>query len=96
MADFLQRDLEREKLKSMKIENAFVEAKETQLKDSEKERANTSAELMRLKNEISLIQEQATKNSNDAEEAVRVQEAAKLTAQMEVTQLRETIVSLRS
>ena len=55
MADFLQRDLEREKLKCMKIEDAFVKAKESSMKMTEKERTNTETELQSLKNEVAVI-----------------------------------------
>jgi len=73
MADFLQRDLERVKTHSLRIENAYQKAKETQLKNTEKERSNTESELDRLKTSINLIKTSATKNSQDAQEAVKVQ-----------------------
>ena len=72
MADFLQRDLEREKLKCMKIEDAFVKAKESSMKMTEKERTNTETELQSLKNEVAVIQENAAQNARDAEEAIKV------------------------
>ena len=58
------------------------------MKNSEKERSKTERELDTLKTQISQIQKSAGKNSNDAQEAIRVQEAAKVTAQSEVKSLR--------
>lgn len=52
MADFLQRSLEREKVKFKKIEEAFVLAKVSSMKKNEKERQNTDSELQKLKKQV--------------------------------------------
>ena len=49
-----------------------------------------------LKNQISQIQKSAGKNSKDAQEAIKVQEAAKVTAQKEVKSLRKSLIELKT
>jgi len=66
------------------------------MKNSEKERSKTERELDTLKTQISQIQKSAGKNSNDAQEAIRVQEAAKVTAQSEVKSLRQSLIILKT
>ena len=70
MSDFLGRSLKREKVKFKKIEDAFVLAKISSMKKNEIDRANTDSELSKLKLEVDLIKENASKNAKDAERMI--------------------------